>query len=324
MDVRTAALCLQQTASFVTTLRIAIGQIDADYTLRDLIERFMQRADLGESHRYVLLRLIRDELSSKSAKNLTAEDLIAYCRRRRNTVSEHSGRPIAPTTIMQDIVYLRGVLSTARDVWNLNVSLHALDEAKRELSKTDLVAHSKPRTRRITNEELQRILDYYERQWQEGHWSTKMAMKEVVLFLLYSGRTVSEVCKFKWEDVHDDGQKCMIVDKSGRIPPFELIAPARDVIRRRKEQGVTSDFIFPYFKKSISASFTQTLLHKLKIKDLRLQDLRREAAIRLHYEYGKSIDEISRMIGRKELNSLRRDIEEAAADYPRQGDTSRI
>lgn len=302
-DYKSAALCLHATASLVAVLRIAAGAETTDYTVAELIAKFLESRQLGTSHRYTLQRVAASEIGKKQASKLTSDDLIEHCKSRRNTAQA--------ATVMHDYVVLRGVFQAAKNVWNLEVPLGIFNEARPWLRKLGLVSVSKPRTRRPTGEELESLLDLLERQDRDP--KAKIKMRDLVLFALYSGLRRGEICKLKWADLDAEGRTCKV---PGARDPIKIVGPAWDVIERQRERqrGLNEERIFPYNDKSVGARYT--LAKKgLGIENLRFNDLRREAVVRLHYKDGYSVDEISRIIGRMDLNSIRRDIDEAALDF---------
>jgi len=300
-DYKSAALCLQATTSLVGVLRIAAGAETTEYTVAELIARFLDSRKLGSSHRYTLERLARSELAKKSASKITADDLIEHCRARRQTAQA--------ATVMHDVVGLRGVFNTAKTVWNLNVALGAFDEAKRWLTKLQLVGISTPRTRRPTGEELDKLLDFLEK--QDSDPRTKIFMRDLVLFALYSGLRRGEICALKWSDLDRENRTCKV---PGVREPVKIVSPAWEIIERQRKRSLNRDRIFPYNDKSAGARYTLAKKH-LGIENLRFNDLRREAAIRLYYKEGYSVEDVSKIVGRMDLNTLNRDIAQAAPDF---------
>src|SRR6266571_3463314 len=288
-NVKTAALCVHATTSLVNILRTQAGQDEMKHTVADLCERYLESQKVVGTHRYVLEMLSRMDIGKKIANQLTAEDLIAHCGLRREKVSA--------ATINQDVVYLRGVFTTAKDVWNMPISLDAFEEAKRWLHRLDLVSKSTRRTRRPDGNELQILLDHFGQLERDGR--TKIPMTDIIKFALYTGLRIGRICELTWSDIEEKKE--------------QFIAPALAIIEKHRKFKV-SDRVFPYLSTTVSANYT-TAKRQREIKNLRFNDLRREAVIRLYYEEGKSVDEIAETIGRLDLNSVRRDIVEAAADY---------
>ncbi len=69
-----------------------------------------------------------------------------------------------------------------------------------------------------------------------------------------------------------------------------------------QRQPKTSELIFPYNSRSITAGF-QHVRNAPGIEDLRYHDLRREGACRL-FEAGFSIEEVAQVTGHRSLNVL--------------------
>lgn len=305
-DVRTAAVCLQAVTSLVNVLRITTGpQQPVDLTIRELIATYLKaRPELGETHRLILMRAADMDIGQKRVSELTAEDVIKHCEVRRRTTKA--------STVNQDILFLRGVLTMARDVWTMDISLEAFDEAKRWLEKRDVIGKAERRTRRPTADELDRLLDHFEK--QDRNPRTRIPMRDFTLFALYSGIRRGAISELKWNDLDEGAHTCKV---PGFREPLQIAPPAWAIIEKQRSRRV-DDRIFPYDGKSVGKRYIDAK-HYLGIKGLRFQDLRREAAIRLHYEHKLTIEQVAKSIGRTDLNTLRRDILEAAGDYKPEG-----
>jgi integrase len=297
-DPENADMCLKATTAVVKCLSISSGRRKSRETIGSLCERFLaETKDIGKSHGYTLQRLAREPIAKLVASELTREDLIAFCRARRSITTA--------ATLTQDITYLRGLFARAREEWRLDVSPDLIDIVKRELLATGVIGRSNPRTRRPTREELQRLVDYFEEQSKDPR--TLIPMKEIMEFALWSARRISEICSLRWDDLNEKTRTCIVrvndSRNSARKHEFPLLGKAWDIVQR---QPRTSERIFPYYEKSAGARYI-IAKKKLGIENLRFQDLRREAAIRL-YEAGHSIEQIARVTGRMDLNTLLRDI----------------
>ncbi|EOS94529.1 phage integrase [Erwinia tracheiphila PSU-1] len=91
------------------------------------------------------------------------------------------------------------------------------------------------------------------------------------------------MCKIRWEDV-DEKQKAVLVrdrkdarKKSGNHMLVPLPGDAWSIVQR---QPKTSELIFPYNSRSVTAGF-QRVRNALGIEDLRYHDLRCEGTSRL-------------------------------------------
>lgn len=94
---------------------------------------------------------------------------------------------------------------------------------------------------------------------------------------------IGEVCKIRWEDLHEEHRTVIVRDrkdprkKAGNHMIVPLLAESFDIVKR---QSKTSDLIFPYNPRSVTAGF-QRVRNELGIEDLRYHDLPREGASRL-------------------------------------------
>jgi integrase len=119
-------------------------------------------------------------------------------------------------------------------------------------------------------------------------------MRDIMWFAIYSARRESEICRLEWADNHQRGRTGLVRDakhpryKEGNHRRFKLTTEAWEIIER---QPKTSEYIFPYDPKSVSAAFTRAC-HILGIQDLRFHDLRHEATSRL-FERGYQIHEVA-------------------------------
>jgi integrase len=292
---RGAALCVEATRTLISLIAIEGGRDDVLITLADLIARMVSTKKLGASHRITLQALTRSQLAQKPLSTLTSLDIVNHCQLRKD-------QGISPATINQDVMFMRGVLRTAREEWHLEVSTDALDEAKGLLERLELVGKSKRRTRRPLREELDRLLAYFVESDKSAR--AKIPMAEITEFAMWSGRRISEICSLEWERVDFENRKYV----SSETESFRLLGPVWTIIMR---QPRTSHLIFPYNDHSISAKYVAAK-KALGINDLRLNDLRLEAALRLK-QAGHTVEDIAEVIGRKDLNTLREDLAKAGS-----------
>lgn len=314
-DAQSAKLRLTAIGSVVELLSISSGRLQSRDTVADLCDRFIrEKLDLGTSHAYSIQALKRMPIGKRVASEITAEDVVAHAKLRRSA-------NISPATITQDVIYLRGVIAEARDAWNLEVSTDPIDHAKRDLLKSGVMGRSNPRDRRPTRAELQSLVNYFE-EYQAKPKGIRMPMKDIMEFALWSARPIGEICALRWEDLDKIKRTCKtrITDARGnvRTHEFPLLGKAFDIVVRQPRTDKPE--IFPYNAKSAGAAYT-IAKRRLGIENLKFQDLRREAAIRL-YEAGNSIEQIAKVTGRMELNTLLRDIGAGSSSGAMDGGTA--
>lgn len=235
---------------------------------------------LGLSHLYTLRRLQRWPIGAKVAADLKKFDVIDHCKARR-------AAGIQPQTINQDVTYLRGPLKFAPSGWDdcEDVSDAAITAAMPMLKKYGLIAKSRPRDRRPTQDEIDRLLAYADEYAKRP--KAKLAMRPIIEFSLLSARRISETCRLRWGDVNGEDMTCVVRDmkdpkyKKGNDFVFPLLGRAWDIVmaQPRRNPENPDERIFPFESKSCQAWYIKAKKH-LGIVGLRLHDNRREAASR--------------------------------------------
>jgi integrase len=264
----------------------------APRTIGWLIQRFIEETKLpgmkplGVTHLCALRAIQRRDIGKKRAADLKKQDVIAYCKKRRETIKA--------STVIQDVCYLSGVLKYAGAAWDdcEDVSDAAIAAARPFLMKNQLIGKSIPRTRRPTDEELERLLDLFAK--QNKHPRTEIDMVQLTAFALVSTRRISEICRIEhggidWDRKDKDGHPTPMycvrnlkhpTKKRGNDKWFPLFPELAEIIKRQPR--LTSDpreRVFPFNEKSAGARYTLAK-RALGIADLRFHDNRREAISR--------------------------------------------
>jgi integrase len=302
-DHRRALMCVHATENVVDVIAITSGLRDSQHTVADLINKYVEERKVGTTHRYSLGLIARSAIGKKVASKLKPEDVIDHCHWRRDNNA-------APATVAQDLIFLRGVLSAARETWKLDVAVDAIDRAKPLLEKAQVLGKSSPRTGRPSREDLARLVVFFtERQTVKGRKRNEIPMHVLMEFALWSARRISEICNLRWADVDEVRRTCIVRGirqtqyKAGRDHEFPLLGKAWDIIQR---QPRVDERIFPYNAHSASASYSNAI-KALGIKNLRFNDLRLEAARRL-LEAGYTFDEVAKVTGHLHLDPLYREL----------------
>ena len=266
-DWRHAELAVNLSGSMATYL--AAVWKGRQPTIGDVIRKFIEKADatkpLGATHRYAVEALARCPIAEVTASKLQVSDVIAHCERRRQD-------GVAPTTLSQDISFLRGALGPS--------AAHVLDKASAILRGLKLTAKPTPRERRPTHEEYDALIHLFRE--QDKHPRTIIHMAEMMEFAVWSGRPIREICSLRWSDVNFDKQTCKL---PGSNTEFPLLEKAWDIVksRPRRDASDPKERIFPYNPKCTSQrhSDAKRKLREIVGADLRFHDLRYEAVTRL-------------------------------------------
>lgn len=266
-------------------------------TVKDLIERYIAEAaqpgsrPIIGSHMYSLKQLMRMKIAEKLHDELKAVDFLDHCKAR-------IAAGVKPQTVNQDVIYLSGILKYAFEVWELSENGYkAYKRAKKQLFKQQLIGKSQRRTRRPTEDEIERLLEYFCDQDANPH--TTIPMATICEFQILTARRISETCRLRWGDVDFEKKTCLVRDLKnpkgkGYHDTFPLLGRAWEIVMAQpRKTNDPNERIFPYSSKSCSIRYTQAK-KVLGIENLHLHDSRREAISRL-FEEGYNVPEVAKM-----------------------------
>jgi len=291
---------------------IKLGIYRRDTSLREcnigeLIQEYLDNpltnVKLKRTKKYVLKALLNYDIASITASQLKAEDLVQHCLFRKS--ESHSPKP---STIYQDVAYLKSVMKVAKSTLKINASTNYHDEAAQILTSAELVGRSEVRERRPSENELQLMFEHL--RLRETHPQSDIPYCDILEISLLTAMRVGELTKVLWSDIDHENKTLMI---RGRKDPrksqgtnleIPLLGNAYEIIMRQPKQSNkdTAHLIFPYNSRSITSGW-RTVRKNLGIPDLRYHDLRREAASRLA-EMGMPINIVAKVTGHKNLNIL--------------------
>lgn len=241
--------------------------------------------------------MLRDcPIASVLSNELKSSDLISHCKMLRAAGA-------GGATIYHDVAYLRSVMKTALPVFDVTANWNIFEDAVPVLIEMKLVGKSQKRTRRPTENELEKLITALtERQNQRG---SNIPFVDILNFSILTCMRIGEVCKIEWKDLNHEHKTIIVKDrkdprkKEGNHMIVPLLAGSYDLVKKQPE---TDNRIFPYNSRSVTAGF-QRVRTALGITDLRYHDLRREGASRL-FEKGYSIEEVAQVTGHRNLNIL--------------------
>ncbi len=235
------------------------------------------------------------DLAELDAIALTSTQLVQHVRRRRLGGT-------GPSTVQNDLIWLRGAFRSAQIARGLPLSLEPIEDAVYLCRREGLIARSNQRDRRPTVDEMTRLMEWFSR----GR-KTKVPMSDLTLFALFSSRRVDEICNITWPDLDERRQRVLVRNmKHPRMQIdtwVDLPDRAMAVIQRRpRVEG--EDRIFPYNSRTVSGAFAKGC-KLLGIEDLHLHDLRHECASWL-FETGLDIPRVAQVTGHRSWSSLQR------------------
>ena len=274
-------------------------------TVADLIDRYVRelkpRKRWGNSKEANLVRLRRD-CGHWKAQQITATQIIDYC-------TERAEQNAGPATVNGDLSYLGSVLRVARSVWRLDVP-DVIKDARMALGLVGIIGKSQQRDRRPTQQELDRLCDYFARNLHQA-----IPMHDIIRFAVGTAMRLGEIVNIKWEDVDVESRTVLIRDrkhpteKLGNNQKVPLLFESDLIVKR---QPRNSDRVFPFNAQSCSRAF-QRATAALNIDDLTFHDLRHEGTTRL-FEAGFRIEQVALVTGHRDWGMLRRYVQLRAED----------
>lgn len=289
-------------------------------TLAEAVQRYLAEAETtGRSKKMGLRFLSLFAIGRLPLDRLTRADYAEHVMLRRRGVPDLGVAPIAASTALQELQYIRTVLKHAFLVWGLPVGWQELDFAAEGLAKSGTVAKSARRNRLPDSGELQRLTDYFVRRWEDPRHLNSIPMHLIMWLAIYTCRREDELCRMMLADYHAETSSWLIRDvkhpqgSAGNDKWFSVTDAARPVIaalqdsevrRRMASAKGRAGSLIPLQAKSISANFTRAC-KVLGIADLRFHDLRHEGATRLA-EDGLTIPQIQQITLHDSWGSLQR------------------
>ena len=272
-------------------------------SLGEILNLYFNDHDLwnatGRTKQYVIKMLMDCDIAQVQSNELKTSDLIEHCKNRRNAGA-------GPATIYHDIAYLRSVMKKAKPVWNITANYQIFEDALPVLIEMGLVGKSQKRTRRPTENELDRLREGLQKRMDyRPNGPKRIPFLDILDFSILTCMRIGEVCKLRWEDLNNDHKTILVRDrkdprkKAGNHMIVPLLGGSYDIAARQPRDG---ELIFPYNATSVTAGF-QRVRSSLGIEDLRYHDLRREGASRL-FEKGYTIEEVAQVTGHRNLNIL--------------------
>jgi integrase len=277
-------------------IRVKNGAPTLSELIRWYIDTFETISRWQRSKQTHLQFLEHHPIGASNALLLTPAIIIDHIRGRR---AEGAG----PATVANDLTWIGAVLRAAKSVKELPVNPDIVKEARDGCRELRLIAKSKKRSRRPTPEELARLDAFFAARDRRS----QIPMRDILQFAIHSARREAEICRLEWADNETSSRSGLVRDakhptnKEGNHRRFKYTREAWDIVER---QSRNSQYIFPYYPKSIGDVFTKAC-HVLGIVDLRFHDMRHEATSRL-FERGYQIHEVAQFTLHDSWNELKR------------------
>lgn len=242
------------------------------------------------------------------------------------TVSDYAlkrqGEGVAPSTVLTDLVYFGVVLQHGGMLLNNEEALRArlrLGGAVKTLRNLKVVAESRRRSRRPTEDELRRLEEYF---FQRK--LSQVPMWDIVLFAIATCMRLGEIVGvggIVWEDFDEKNRLLTIRGRKDPENPQgfdqtiplltghvrvlgEVIDPVAVLLRQKTARGRRGR-VFPFGETTVTGSFRKAC-DAAKIEDLHFHDLRHDGISRMFLPGRYSIPEVAAVSGHKSWANLKR------------------
>jgi integrase len=210
----------------------------------------------------------------------------------------------APATVSSYLTHVCHILAEDDFGPAYHVCLDALDRGKRAARRHGLAGKSKVRERRPTDEELEKLMQYFSSLY-EGN-KRCIPMHYILAFAIFGCRRQSEITSIKWDDFEEDDILVRGMKHPRRPEGIDTITTLTDEAKRiialHGARGTVR--IFPYNPGTISRQFTDAC-KLLGIKDLHFHDLWHEG-ISWVREKGWSVSHTMMVSGHSSTQTLDR------------------
>lgn len=260
---------------------------DFGVVVQRYIDEVLPLKPMQRTH-HATLRTLRRKVSGVLVSGLTAGWMLEFAK-------QHD---VAPSTRGQLFIFLGMVLKAADTFWDVRPDWDEWNRGRKALQSMGLVARSQERSRRVSDDEVELIMD---------HMRSTLPMDELIAFAIDSCMRVAEVCRIEWRDLDTEKRTVMIRDrkhpqkKLGNHQTVPLLGRTFGIIQRQVKQ---SKLIFPYNPNSIGAAWCRAV-QNAGLEDVRWHDLRHEGISRL-FEQSYGIEQVALVSGHSSWNQLRR------------------
>lgn len=299
---------------------ILLGRSDVtNITLANAIEKYLDEVgnEYGRTKTYCLRLIQKFPIAQYIITKIKPADISEHVALRKGGYTKLDLKPIATSTLQHELLHIRGVLSHASVMWDVNVDLAGFDKATAQLRKTRQISSSGKRDRLPTTAELKKLTEYFYRKWQKPVYSYPMHL--IMWFAIFSCRRESEITEMLLADYDEDHEVWKVRDlknpngSKGNHKEFNVLEPCRKMIellqvkstrKRMLNRGYDKDLLIPLSPKTIGGEF-RNACKILGIDDLRFHDLRHEGCTRLA-EQGFTIPQIQQVSLHDSWGSLER------------------
>ena len=188
---------------------------------------------------------------------------------------------------------VRSELNLMKRVLDYGIRTHGVGLTDNPIMCIDLPSTYTPRTRRLENDEFEKLLTNALKQ-------KNPLIAPIITFAIETGMRRAEILKLRWSDINRDERTAKLTNtKNGEDRTVPLTRNAFEVLENLEKKR---EVVFP-----ITANCLQLAWRRVKknadIEDLRFHDLRHESISRF-FEHGLTMPEVALISGHKDIRQL--------------------
>lgn len=259
------------------------------YTLNDLANRYVReyvpklRSPRTPTNRIAYYQQTFSDLFAKKLHEVTREDLEDLINERLTIVKSSS--------VNRDLNVLSSMFAQARR-WRMMTN-----EPFKDLRRP---SDPPPRDRRVTEEEVERILVALDYSPEYAPTETRMRVAVAFLFAIETAMRLGELCQIRREHVHAKYVHLPAqTTKTNVARNVPLSVAARKLVKRLDD--VTGELLFDLDRDSASKLFSKAV-KKAGVENLTFHDTRHEATTRLAQKL--PVLDLARVTGHRDLKQL--------------------
>ena len=268
----------------------------AGMTLARVISAYLDQVPAGKTTTANLKRIAADKIGTIGVGSLNALHLSEF-------VAQRQRDGITGVTLAGDLSALSGVLKWARRVKQIDLNERLAAEARSSLGAARINTRSAERTRLPTEDELQRIIAYF-----EANDRMQIDMPNIIRLAAASAMRLGEILAIRYADISWNRAAVLIRERkdpkrkarNDQLVPMPPEAMAILHTAARGRQG----HLFPYEMQSASNAWRRAC-KALQIKDLHFHDLRHLGITNL-FRMGLDVPTVAQVSGHKDWRHLQR------------------
>ena len=258
-------------------------------TLKDLLKKYEENFEKQASYKkyktYCVENFKEHFGESTLLANIRYVDIETYRQKLRSKLTVNDTIR-ADASVNREMACLHHILSKALE-WEL------VERNPFSMGKSLLLKENNQRIRYLTEEEIGQLLT---------ECATKDHLRRLVVCALNTGMRKGEILSLRWNQIRN-GFIYLEKTKTNERREIPVNEPMEALFKEiRKEQGLTSEYVFTYAKRTFSRidRAFHGALNRAGIEDFKFHDLRHTFASHLVMK-GASLKEVQELLGHKTM-----------------------